>query len=87
MLIEVDGVEPSEDSWQGKRVRFGEATVRMGDPCHAATTLDRLRHAERAGPEGARGIPQGRHRPAAGVYGDVEQPSVIRIGDPVELLD
>jgi uncharacterized protein YcbX len=43
MLIEVDECEPfEEDSWQGRRVRFGEAIVRMGDrmPRCVMTTLD-----------------------------------------------
>ncbi len=91
MLIEVDGVEPyEEDAWQGRRVRFGAAIVRMGDriPRCVVTTLDpdsgvqnapvlkTLAQYRKVGTE----LP-------LGVYGDVEQPGVIRIGDPAEVLD
>ena len=91
MLIEVDGVEPfEEDAWQGKRVRFGEAIVRMGDrmPRCVMTTLD-----PDSGVQNAPVLKAlAEYRKVGtdlllGVYGDVEQPGVIRIGDPVEVLD
>ena len=91
MLIEIDGVEPyEEDAWQGTRVRFGQAIVRVGErmPRCVMTTLD---------PDtGVQNAPVlealAQHRKVGtelllGVYGDVEQPGVIRIGDPIEVLD
>ena len=91
MLIEVDDCEPyEEDSWQGRRVRFGEAILQIGhrmprcvmttlDPDTGeqnAPVLDALAQSRRVGEE-----------LLLGVYGDVEQPGVIRVGDPVEVLD
>jgi uncharacterized protein YcbX len=43
MLIEIDGVGPyEEDGWQGRRVRVGDAIVRVGDRMNRCvmTTLD-----------------------------------------------
>jgi len=43
MLIEVDGAEPyEEDSWEGRRVRFGEVVLRIGERINRCvmTTLD-----------------------------------------------
>ena len=91
MLIEVDGVEPyEEDAWQGTRVRFGRAIVRMGDrmPRCVMTTLD-----PDTGEQNAPVLDAlAQHRKVGaelllGVYGDVEQPGEIRVGDPVEVLD
>jgi uncharacterized protein YcbX len=91
MLIEVDGVEPyEEDSWEGRRVRFGEAVVRMGarinrcvmttlDPdtgAQNAPVLDALAEYRRVGTE-----------LLLGVYGDVEVPGTIAVGDDVVVLD
>lgn len=91
MLIEIDGVEPfEEDAWQGGRVRFGEAIVRMGDrmPRCVMTTLD-----PDSGVQNAPVLQAlAEYRKVGtelllGVYGDVEHPGVIRIGDPVDVLD
>ncbi len=91
MLIEIDGVGPfEEDAWQGKRVQFGEAIVRMSDrmPRCVVTTLD-----PDSGVQNAPVLKAlAEYRKVGtdlllGVYGDVEQPGVIRIGDPVEVLD
>jgi MOSC domain-containing protein len=91
MLIEVDGVEPyAEDAWQGRRVRFGGAVIRLGDrmPRCVMTTLD---------PEsGVQNAPVldalAEHRKVGtglllGVCGDVEQPGAIAVGDDVVILD
>ncbi len=91
MLIDVDGVEPfEEDAWQGKRVRFGEAVVRMGEPVPrcVVTTLD-----PDSGVQNAPVLKAlAEYRKVGtdlllGVYGDVEQPGAVRVGDPVEVLD
>jgi uncharacterized protein YcbX len=91
MLIEVDGIGAfEEDDWQGKRVRFGEAIVRMGDrmPRCVMTTLD-----PDSGVQNAPVLKAlAEYRKVGtdlllGVYGDVVQPGVIRLGDPVEVRD
>jgi len=90
MLLELDGTDPfEEDSWRGKRIRAGEAVIRVGDgmPRCVMTTL---------GPD--TGEPDAPVLDALaafrkvgtdllfGVYGDVERPGVIRRGDAVEVL-
>ncbi|HLB39081.1 MAG TPA: MOSC domain-containing protein [Actinomycetota bacterium] len=91
MLIEVDDCEPyEEDSWQGKRVRFGEAILRIGDrmPRCVMTTLD-----PDTGKQNAPVLDAlAQHRKVGselllGVYGDVERPGRVRVGDPIETLD
>jgi uncharacterized protein len=90
MLIEVDGCDPyEEDAWQGERLRIGEAIIRLGDrvPRCVMTTLD-----PDTGEQNAPVLEAlAKHRKVGtelvlGVYGDVEQPGVIRVGDPVEPL-
>ena len=89
MLIEVDGLAPyDEDDWQGGRVRVGDAVVRIGErmPRCVMTTLD-----------SDTGVPDTPvlHALASdrtvgtqvvlGVYGDVERPGPIAVGDQLEL--
>ena len=91
MLIEVDGVEPyEEDTWQGRRVRFGQAVVRIGDRMNRCvmTTLD-----PDTGEQNAPVLDAlAEHRKVGtelllGVYGDVDQPGTIAVGDDVVVLD
>jgi uncharacterized protein YcbX len=90
MLIEVDGVAPhEEDAWRGRRVRIGEAIVRMGErmPRCVMTTLDPDTGAQNAPVLDA----LGKYRKVGnelllGVYGDVEQAGTVTVGDPIELL-
>jgi MOSC domain-containing protein len=91
MLIEVDGVEPyGEDAWQGRRVRFGGAVIRLGDrmPRCVMTTLD-----PDTGEQNAPVLEAlAEHRKVGtdlllGVYGDVERPGTITVGDDVIVLD
>jgi MOSC domain-containing protein len=90
MLVEIDGVDPfGEDDWSGGRLRLGEAVVRVGDqmPRCAMTTLGPIT-GEPDFPTLdvlARTRKVGTHL-LMGVYGDVERPGVVRVGDPVELL-
>jgi len=90
-LIELDGVEPyEEDSWQGRRVRFGDAVVRIGDRMNRCvmTTLD-----PDTGEQNAPVLDAlAEHRKVGtelllGVYGDVDQPGTIAVGDDVVVLD
>lgn len=93
MLVEVDGCTPhEEDSWGGRRVRIGQAVVRIGDPVPRCviTTLD----PETGAPDfptlkvirSYRGVSSTNELPF-GVYGDVVEPGAVRVGDEVELLD
>jgi len=91
MLLEVDAVEPyEEDTWQGRLVRFGAATIRIGDrmPRCVMTTLDPDSGIQNAPVLDA----LAEHRKVGtdlllGVYGEVEQPGAIAVGDEVVVLD
>lgn len=91
MLVEVDGCAPhEEDAWSGRRVRLGDAVVRVrnGVPRCVVTTM----HPD----TGVKDFPTldvlATYRRVDGDllfgdYGDVEEPGVVRVGDPVDLLD
>ena len=93
MLFEVDGVEPyAEDTWLGRDVRIGDATVRpLGNvgrcvitTCHPDTTerdFDTLGvlATYRREIETTEPLP-------LGVAGCVVSPGRVRVGDPVTLL-
>jgi uncharacterized protein YcbX len=92
MLLELDGLEPhAEDAWEGLRVRVGDAVVVGGGPvprCAVTTqdpdtgivTLDTLR-----GIRAYRGRRDGEWLDF-GVYFDVVEPGVVRVGDEVAPL-
>ena len=87
MLIELDGVEAyAEDGWQGRRLRIGDAVVRLGQriPRCVMTTLspdtgendfDTLKVLAQHRKVGTELL--------LGVYGDVEEPGRIAVGDVV----
>lgn len=92
MLLGIGGCEPhEEDAWIGRRVRVGDAVVRVLDtvarcaittqhPETGARDLDTLRliAAYRGrGPEG---------EICFGVWGEVAEPGRVRLGDPVAPL-
>lgn len=93
MLIGIDGVEAhAEDGWVGRRVQMGAAVVVPAEPvgrCAVTTQdpdtgvpdLDTLRviGAYRAG------VPTNEPVPF-GVWGRVEQPGRVALGDPVRVL-
>ena len=91
MLLELSGCDVhEEDTWGGRRLRVGDVVLRVGGPIErcAVTTrdpdtgerdLDTLRLIA-----GYRGRPRGSID--FGVYARVEQPGVVRVGDPVEPL-
>ena len=91
MLIEIDGVGPyEEDGWQGHRVRFGEAIVRVGDRMNRCvmTTLDPDTGEQNAPVlEALAGYRRVGNDVVLGVYGDVDQPGSIAVGDEVVVLD
>ena len=93
MLFEVAGVEAhEEDGWVGRRISIGEAVVRLHalvgrcavttqDPDSGASDLDTLRAlgAYRADVPSEEPLP-------FGVWGSVETPGVVRVGDVVAPL-
>jgi uncharacterized protein YcbX len=92
MLFDLDGcAEHEEDTWDGRRVRVGDAVLRVGGPvprCAATTRhpesgerdLDTLRLIK-----SYRGVRDGKAIDF-GVYAAVEEPGRVRVGDPVEPL-
>lgn len=92
MLFDLDDCEEhEEDTWAGRRVRIGEAVMRVGggvgrcavttrDPDTGERDLDTLR------------LLRGYREPLDdgeipfGVYAEVEEPGRVRVGDPVEPL-
>jgi uncharacterized protein len=92
MLFDLDGcAEHEEDTWDGRRVRVGEAVLRVGGPvprCAVTTRdpdsgrrdLDTLRLIK-----GYRGVRNG-EAIDFGVYAGVEESGRVRVGDPVEPL-
>ena len=92
MLIGIAGCEPhEEDEWLGRSVRVGDAVVRLHEqvarcaittqsPETGAPDLDTLRAIK-----SYRGTRNGdRKHIDFGVVGGVEEPGVVRVGDPVE---
>jgi MOSC domain-containing protein len=90
MLVEIeDAAAFEEDGWSGKRIRLGDAVVRVGEQmprCVLTTinpdtatkdfpTLDVLASFRKVG-----------QQLMFGMYGDVEEPGIVRVGDPVEVL-
>jgi hypothetical protein len=80
-----------EDAWVGRRVRAGDAVLRVvrPDPRCSLTTLDpdtgerdadtlRWLAAYRRADDG---------EVCCGIYADVEAPGLVRVGDPVEPLE
>ena len=91
MLVELDGVEAyAEDGWQGRRLRLGGAVVRLG------RRVDRCVMTNLAPDTGANDFGTlevlAQHRKVGtelllGVYGDVERPGRIEVGDAAEMVD
>ena len=93
MLLELSGCEPhEEDGWEGKLFAVGEAVVRVGgpvercavttrDPDTGAVDLDTLRLIKNY-----RGQRAGDGAILFGVYGRVERPGSVRVGDSFEAL-
>lgn len=93
MLFGIDGVEAHlEDSWVGRRVVFGDAVVRLHalvgrcavtthDPDTGVPDLDTLRVLK-----GYRSNVKSEEPLPIGVYGGVEQPGRVRVGDLVKPL-
>jgi hypothetical protein len=91
MLIEIDGLDPyGEDTWEGRRVRAGGAIIRVGArmPRCVMTTL----HPDTGAQDAPVLTTLVRYRtdedgkPIVGVYGDVEVPGWITVGEAIEPL-
>ncbi|MFL5680477.1 MAG: MOSC domain-containing protein [Chloroflexota bacterium] len=91
MLIELEGAEAhEEDSWLGRTIELGETLLRISAPVPrcAITTQDPTRgvrdfdtlHAIKS----YRGLREGK-KLDFGVWGEVERPGRIRVGDEVRL--
>jgi uncharacterized protein YcbX len=90
MLIGIAGAEPhEEEEWLGRRVRVGEAVVALNEivarcaittqsPVTGIPDFDTLREIK-----SYRGARNGKYIDF-GVAGSVEQPGLVRVGDPVE---
>ena len=91
MLLELDGLEAhAEDGWRSRRIRVGGATLLVGDPtprCAVPSASpdtgvrdrDVLRELlEKRGPIDG--------EPCLGVYAEVLEPGVVRVGDVVEVV-
>jgi uncharacterized protein len=91
MLIELEGVEAyAEDGWQGRCLRVGDAVVRLG------RRIDRCVMTNLAPDTGENDFDTlkvlAQHRKVGtelllGVYGDVERPGRIEVGDAAEMVD
>jgi uncharacterized protein YcbX len=93
MLIGIAGTRPhEEDEWIGRRVRVGEAVVRIAEPnSRCATTTQNPESGARdfdtlRAIKAYRGLRDGK-KIDFGVYADVEEPGRAAVGDPVEPLD
>jgi uncharacterized protein len=97
MLFQIDGVDPhAEDDWLGRRVRIGESLVTLRgtvgrcaittqNPETGVPDFDTLRVLESyRGFTPKRG---GKRELDFGVYGEVLEAGIVRIGDPVQPLE
>jgi uncharacterized protein YcbX len=91
MLIELDGVEAyAEDGWQGRRLRLGDAVVRLGRRINRCVMTNLAPDTGEDDFDTLKVLAQ--HRKVGtelllGVYGDVERPGRIEVGDAAEMVD
>jgi uncharacterized protein YcbX len=91
MLLELEGVTAhGEDAWRNRRVRVGEATLLVGDPTPrcavpSASPDTGVRDRDVLGELlEKRGPVEG--EPCMGVYAEVLEPGVVRVGDELRLV-
>jgi uncharacterized protein YcbX len=91
MLIELDGVEAyEEDGWRGRRLRLGDAVLRLGRRMPRCVMTNLAPDTGESDFDTLKVLAQHRKVGAElllGVYGDVERPGRIEVGDPAELVD
>jgi uncharacterized protein YcbX len=92
MLFDLDGCGPhEEDGWDGRRVRIGEAVVRVAGPVERCAVTTRNPETGEVDLD-TLGLIRGYREPRDGVtipfgvYARVETPGLVRGGDPVEPL-
>ena len=91
MLVELDGVDAyAEDGWRGRRLRVGGAVLRLGQRMHRCVMTNLAPDTGENDFDTLAVL--ARHRKMGtelllGVYGDVEQPGRIEIGDAAEIVD
>jgi uncharacterized protein YcbX len=90
MLLEVDGVSAhEEDAWRNRRVRIGEAALHVGDPTPRCAVPSASPDTGVRDRDVLRELLEKRGRvegePCMGVYAEVLEPGVVRVGDPVEV--
>ena len=91
MLVELDGVEAyAEDGWRGRRLRLGDAVIRLGQRIHRCVMTNLAPDTGENDFDALKVLAQ--HRKVGtelllGVYGDVERPGRIKVGDAAELVD
>ncbi|HET7044295.1 MAG TPA: MOSC domain-containing protein [Gaiellaceae bacterium] len=93
MLFELAGCEEhAEDGWEGRRARLGEAVVRFGGPVDRCAVTTRDPATARRDLDSLGILKDYRGQRASdgavlfGVYGFVERPGAVRVGDELELL-
>jgi uncharacterized protein len=91
MLIELDGIEAyAEDAWWGRRLRLGGAVLRLGERIHRCVMTNLAPDTGENDFDTLKVLAEHRKVGAElllGVYGDVERPGRIEVGDEVELID
>ena len=91
MLIELDGVEAyGEDGWRSRRLRVGGAVLRLGQRIHRCVMTNLAPDTGENDFDTLTVLAQ--HRKVGtklllGIYGDVEWPGRIEVGDSAELVD
>ncbi len=87
--VVVDGTEPwAEDHW--RRVRIGEVTFRVVKPCGRCVITTTDQHTAERGKEPLRTLARHHRIGKSLVFGQnliPEHTGVVRVGDPVEILD
>ena len=87
MMVQVDGGAPfAEDRWVGREVRVGSAVVRVVEPCArcAVTTVDPETGARDV--DALRAMVDAKGVADLGVYCEVVEPGMVRVGDAVTVL-
>jgi uncharacterized protein YcbX len=91
MLVGLEGCRPhEEDEWDGAAMRIGEAVVRVEGPVARCATTNRCPDTGRRDLDALRairtyrGLRNDKHIDF-GVYGDVDRPGRVRVGDPVSV--
>ena len=91
MLIELDGVDAyAEDGWQGRRLRLGDAVIHLGRRIHRCVMTNLAPDTGANDFDTLKVLAQ--HRQVGselllGIYGDVERPGRIQVGDRAESFD